>query len=686
MNAGEGPCKLYPKPLMNPEFLLPAPQRVDQPFDGRRRVIIDSISPEIDGGRFPAKCIEGESITVDADIFTDGADTIEAELLFRRRGEQEWASVPMASLVNDLWTASFKLGAPGLYEYTVRAWVDHFLTWQKGLRKKIDAGQDIGLDLKIGATIVELGAARARGEDAGTLHHHVGLLTVGDRESAVEAALGDELAAAMCRCPDKSIASMYEKILLLQVDQRKAGFSTWYEFFPRSWSSEPGRHGTFRDCMALLPRIAQMGFDVVYLPPIHPIGMAKRKGRNNSLVAMPDDPGSCWAIGSPDGGHTAVHPELGTMADFEAFVQEAERNGISVALDIAFQCSPDHPWVLEHPQWFRWRPDGTVQFAENPPKRYEDILPIDFETKDWQGLWTELRGVFLFWVGKGVKIFRVDNPHTKAFPFWEWALGSIREKHPDTVFLAEAFTRPKLMARLAKAGYNQSYTYFTWRNTKHELQEYLSELTGTELVDFMRPNFWPNTPDILHEELQTGSRAKFIIRQLLAATLSSNYGMYGPAYELCEHVPVAPGKEEYIDSEKYEFKRWDMDRPGNIRAEITAVNRIRRENPALQQTRNITFVRIDAGANREHDQLMAYVKRSADGGNVILTVVNLDHRNTQGGWLRFPLELFGLPHTQPFTVEDLLSGQSYVWNGEWNFVELNPHAVPAHIFRVILPS
>jgi starch synthase (maltosyl-transferring) len=671
---------------MNPEFLLPAPLRVEQPFDGRRRVIIDRLSPEIDGGRFPAKCIEGETVTVEADIFTDGADTIEAELLFRRRGDQEWSAVPMAFLVNDLWTASFKVGAPGIYEYSVRAWVDHFLTWQKGLKKKIEAGQDIGIDLKIGATIVELGAARARGEDAGTLHHHVGLLTVGDREAAVDAALGDELAAAMMRCPDKSIASMYEKVLLLQVDQRKAGFSTWYEFFPRSWASDPGRHGTFRDCMAMLPRIAQMGFDVVYLPPIHPIGMAKRKGRNNSLVAMPDDPGSCWAIGGADGGHTSVHPDLGTMADFEAFVQEAERNGISVALDIAFQCSPDHPWVLEHPQWFRWRPDGTVQYAENPPKRYEDILPIDFETKDWQALWTELRGVFLFWVGKGVKIFRVDNPHTKAFPFWEWALGTIREKHPDTIFLAEAFTRPKLMARLAKAGYNQSYTYFTWRNTKHELQEYLTELTGTELVDFMRPNFWPNTPDILHEELQTGSRAKFIIRQVLAATLSANYGMYGPAYELCEHVPMAPGKEEYIDSEKYEIKRWDLDRPGNIRAEITAVNRIRRENPALQQTRNITFVRIDAGSNREHDQLIAYVKRSADGGNVILTVVNLDHRNTQGGWLRFPLELFGLPHTQPFTVQDLLSGQSYVWNGEWNFIELNPHAMPTHIFRVILPS
>lgn len=671
---------------MKSDFFQPAPFRSELSFDGRRRVIIDRVSPEIDGGRFPAKRASGERMIVEADIFTDGADTVEAELLYRPCGAKDWVSVSMSPLGNDLWTASFITGAPGSYEYTVRAWVDHFLTWQKGLKKKIDAGQDVAIDLKIGAAIVELGAARAKGEDAGTLHHHVGILTVGDPVTAVDAALGEELTAAMQRCPDKSIATMYEKVLLLQVDQRKAGFSTWYEFFPRSWGSEPGRHGTFRDCMTILPRISQMGFDVVYLPPIHPIGQTKRKGRNNSLVAAPDDPGSCWAIGSADGGHTAVHPELGSMEDFEAFVREAELNGISVALDIAFQCSPDHPWVLEHPQWFRWRPDGTVQFAENPPKRYEDILPIDFETKDWQNLWTELRGVFLFWIGKGVKIFRVDNPHTKAFPFWEWAIGTIRDAHPDTVFLAEAFTRPKLMARLAKAGYTQSYSYFTWRNNKHDLQQYLTELTRTELRNFMRPNFWPNTPDILHEELQSGSRAKFIIRMALAATLSSNYGMYGPAYELCEHLPVAHGKEEYIDSEKYEIKSWDLDRPGNIRAEITAVNRIRREHPALQQTADITFVRIDAGEGREHEQLMGYVKRSDDGRDVILTVVNLDDHHTQGGWLRFPLELFGLPHTQQFMVEDLLSGNSFTWNGEWNFIELNPHHMPVHIFSVKLPS
>ncbi|NTW52860.1 MAG: alpha-1,4-glucan--maltose-1-phosphate maltosyltransferase [Chlorobiaceae bacterium] len=673
---------------MKPEFILPAPIQTsgDKPFDGRRRVVIENLSPEIDGGRFPVKRVDGDRVSVEADIFTDGSDIIVAELLYRRRGAQEWSAVSMTPTFNDRWTATFEVGAPGMYEYTVQAWIDHFQTWQNGLKKKLDAGQDVGLDLRIGATIVELGAARARDEDAGTLHHNIGLLSIGGRDKAIEAAFGEELSAAMRRSPEKAIASTYEKLLLLQVDQKKAGFSSWYEFFPRSWSSEPGKHGTFRDCALILPRIARMGFDVVYLPPIHPIGLTKRKGKNNSLVAGPDEPGSCWAIGSPDGGHTSVHPELGTIDDFEAFVQTAEQNGISVALDIAFQCSPDHPWVQEHPQWFRWRPDGTVQFAENPPKRYEDILPIDFESKDWQNLWVALRDVFLFWVGKGVKIFRVDNPHTKAFPFWEWAIGSIREAHPDTVFLAEAFTRPKLMARLAKGGYSQSYTYFTWRNNKHELQEYVNELTRTELREYMRPNFWPNTPDILHEELQSGNRAKFVIRFILASTLSSNYGMYGPAYELCENAPMGPGKEEYIDSEKYEIKNWDLDRPGNIRSEIAMVNRIRKNNPALQQTADITFVRIDAGQGREHDQLIGYVKRSADGRNVILTVVNLDHKNTRGGWLRFPLELFGLPHTQAFTVEELLSGRNYDWSGEWNYIELNPAVMPAHIFRIILPS
>ena len=652
-------------------------------FDGRRRVIIEGVVPEIDGGLFPAKRFEGERVVAGADIFTDGADRIVAELCWKRRGEKTWRRVPMTPLVNDRWEAEFSPGEPGRYEFTIEAWIDHFATWAAGLKKKIDAKVDVSLELLMGAHLVEEAAGRSPEPDAERLREIAAVIRDGGN-GAADAALSDEPAKLIRRNPDKRFAMLYERTPEIRVDQRKAGFSSWYEFFPRSWSKEPGRHGTFRECKRLLPLIAGMGFDVVYLPPIHPIGTTKRKGRNNSLVATPEDPGSCWAIGGTEGGHKAVHPELGTLDDFREFVREAEAHGISVALDVAFQCSPDHPWVKEHPQWFRWRPDGTVQFAENPPKKYEDILPIDFETADWKNLWEELKSVFLFWIDQGVKIFRVDNPHTKAFRFWDWAIDGISAVHPDTVFLAEAFTRPKVMARLAKGGFNQSYTYFTWRNTKRELQDYLKELTTTELREYMRPNFWPNTPDILHEELQTGLRPVFIARMVLAATLSSNYGMYGPAYELCEHVPVKKGKEEYLDSEKYEIKRWDVDRPGNIRAEIAAVNRIRRENPALQQTANIEFLRIDEGEGVEHEMLMGYVKRSPDDENVILTVVNLDPRNTRSGWLRFPLERFGLEHTHRFRVEDLLSNRIFEWDGEWNYVELNPEQMPTHIFRINL--
>ena len=669
---------------MNHAFRRATPNYSNQPFDGRQRVIIENVSPELDGGNFAAKAVEGERVVVEADIFVDGADTITAELCFRPAGSEEWHSSPMEPQGNDRWQGSFTVGLPGRYEYTVAARIDHFQTWNKGLVKKIAAGQDVSLDLQIGALLVDKGAERADAKDAALLNYIASCLRSKDMEDAATAALDAELALLMERHPDKAYASVYDKVLGLTVEQKKAGCSAWYELFPRSWGSKPGKHGTFKDCTRQLPMIAGMGFDVLYLPPIHPIGYTKRKGKNNALVAAPGEPGSCWAIGNKDGGHKAVHPELGTIKDFTEFVAQAEKHGISVALDIAFQCSPDHPYVQEHPQWFTWRPDGTVQFAENPPKRYEDILPINFESADWQNLWIELKSIFMFWISKGVKIFRVDNPHTKAFPFWEWAIASIREEYPETVFLAEAFTRPKLMARLAKVGYSQSYSYFTWRNTKEELQAYVTELTSAPLKHFMRANFWPNTPDILHEELQSGDRVKFIIRLVLASTLSSNYGMYGPAYELCEHLPVAEGKEEYLDSEKYEIRQWDLDRPGNIRAEITRINRIRKENLALQQTSDITFVRVESSPGHEHDQLMGYVKRSADGSNIIFTVVNLDQSGTQAGWLRFPLELFGLSHQHPFKVEDLLSGNSYDWQGEWNYVEVNPQVMPAHIFRVTL--
>ena len=669
---------------MNNAFRRAAPYYSNQPFDGRQRVVIENVSPELDGGNYAAKAVEGERVVVEADIFVDGADTIMAELCFRPQGSKNWHVSPMVPQGNDRWRGSFVAGVPGRYDYTIEARVDHFQTWKKGLEKKIAAGQDVSLDLQIGALLVDKGAARAKAADAAMLNFIASCLRSKDKEEAVTGALDVELGRLMERYPDKSHASLYDKLLSLTVEQKKAGCSAWYELFPRSWGSEPGKHGTFNDCRRQLPMIAGMGFDVLYLPPIHPIGQTKRKGKNNALVAAPGEPGSCWAIGNKDGGHKAVHPELGTIEDFTLFVTEAGKLGISVALDIAFQCSPDHPYVQEHPQWFTWRPDGTVQFAENPPKRYEDILPINFESVDWQNLWIELKSIFMFWIGKGVKIFRVDNPHTKAFPFWEWAIASIREEYPDTVFLAEAFTRPKLMARLAKVGYSQSYSYFTWRNTKHELQEYVTELTSAPLKHFMRANFWPNTPDILHEELQQGGREKFIIRLVLASTLSSNYGMYGPAYELCENSPVGEGKEEYLDSEKYEIRQWDLDRPGNIRAEITRINHIRKENPALQQSSDITFVRIEDSPGHEHEQLMGYVKRSAEDGNIILTVVNLDQFGTQGGWLRFPLELFSLSPQHTFTVEDLLSGSRYQWSGEWNYVEINPRVMPAHIFRVTL--
>ena len=670
---------------MNHVFRRATPYYSTQPFDGRQRVVIENVSPELDGGNYAAKAVEGECVVVEVDIFVDGADTIVAELYDRPLGSEEWHSSPMEPQGNDRWKGSFVAGAPGRYEYTVEARVDHFQTWQKGLVKKIAVGQDVSLDLQIGALLVDKGAERAtKAADAALLNFIASCLRSEDKDDAAAAALDVELGRLMERYPDNSCASLYDKRLQLIVEQKKAGCSAWYELFPRSWGSQPGQHGTFNDCRRQLPLIAGMGFDVLYFPPIHPIGHTKRKGKNNALVAAPGEPGSCWAIGNKDGGHKAVQPELGTLEDFTKFVAEAETLGISVALDIAFQCSPDHPYVQEHPQWFTWRPDGTVQFAENPPKRYEDILPINFESVDWQNLWIELKSIFMFWISKGVKIFRVDNPHTKAFPFWEWAIASIREEHADTVFLAEAFTRPKLMARLAKVGFSQSYSYFTWRNSKHDLQEYVTELTSAPLKHFMRANFWPNTPDILHEELQQGGREKFIIRLVLASTLSSNYGMYGPSYELCDNVPVGEGKEEYLDSEKYEIRQWDLDRPGNIRAEITRINRIRKENPALQQNSDITFVRIEDSPGHEHEQLMGYVKRSEEDGNIILTVVNLDQFGTQGGWLRFPLELFNLSPQYTFTVEDLLSGSRYQWSGEWNFVEINPRLMPAHIFRVTL--
>jgi starch synthase (maltosyl-transferring) len=645
-------------------------------FNGRQRVVIDRIRPAIDGGLFPAKRVEGESVHVEADIIADGHDLVRAVLRFRPEGGR-WKEIPLHDQGNDHWTASFTVERPGFYEYTVRAWIDHFDTWLAGIRKKHDAAVVEEADLAIGARLVREAADRARGKDADRIIGVADALMKGERDTdrRLGAVLKGEAVSLIRQYPDRSLETEFRQILRVRVDRKRAAFSAWYELFPRS-AGPGGTHGTFRDVMERLPYIARLGFDVVYLPPVHPIGTTKRKGRNNNVLAGPDDPGSPWAIGSPEGGHTAVHPQLGTLDDFDELVERMRSYEMEPALDIAFQCSPDHPWVSEHPEWFVSRPDGTIQYAENPPKKYEDIYPINFETPQWESLWTELKEVFLFWCRRGVRIFRVDNPHTKAFPFWEWVIRELQGEYPDTIFLAEAFTRPKRMYRLAKAGFTQSYTYFTWRNTPAELREYMTELTTTEAAEFFRPNFWPNTPDILHEDLQTGGTPAFKARFALAATLSSNFGIYGPAFELQEHTPVKPGSEEYLHSEKYEIRQWDLGRPDSLAPYITGINRIRREHEALQDNRHLRFHPCD------NPSILCYSKRNDDGDNVILVCVNMDYRHVQSGWVEFSPPAVGLPEQPPFVVRDLLSGMSYTWRGFWNFIELDPRSQPVHIFSL----
>jgi starch synthase (maltosyl-transferring) len=643
--------------------------------DGRRRVVIENVNPEIDGGRFAIKRVIGEKVVVTADIFADGHDAISAKLLYRAPKDKEWKEAPMTFVENDRWGGEFWVEGIGVYRYTVIGWIDHFRTWQRDMKKKYDAHQDLKVDLLIGAKYVEEASQSASGEDKKRLIDFGKMLKKGEDKEAVLVALNAELTELMDQYPDKKFAVSYQKELSVWVDRGKALFSAWYELFPRSCSKEPNRHGTFKDCERLLPEIARMGFDILYLPPVHPIGRTNRKGKNNVLENNPDDVGSPWAIGSKEGGHQAIHPQLGTLEDFERLIMKAKTHGIELAMDLAFQCSPDHPHVKEHPDWFRWRPDGSIQSAENPPKKYEDIVPLNFETETWQELWEELKTVVLFWIEKGIRIFRVDNPHTKPFPFWDWLIGEIKREYPEVIFLSEAFTRPKVMYRLAKLGMTQSYTYFAWRNTKRELVEYLTELTQTEVKEYFRPNFWPNTPDILSEPLQYGGRSAFLIRFVLAATLSSNYGIYGPAFELCIHEAI-PGREEYLHSEKYEIKHWDRDKSGTLRDFIARVNRIREENPALQATFNLNFYEVD------NESLLFYGKATDDLSNIILIIINLDPFHTQSGWVRVPIEAFGLDANQPYMVHDLLSDDKYIWQGERNYVELNPQVLPANIFRV----
>ncbi len=639
---------------------------------GRKRVVIEYVGPRINAGQFPIKRVVGREVNVAAHVFTDGHDKIRAELLYRTESDKTYKSEKMSYTFNDEWKGTFKISELKDYRYTVRAWLDRFETWRENLRKKIDAGQNVNIDLIIGAELIEKASDRARGEDTSELIRlSVMLKEHNDIEKAKEAALGNKLSVLMEKFPDKSSAVIYEKELKVAVNRSKAMFSAWYEIFPRSTGQE-GRHGTFADCEKLLPDIKNLGFDVLYLSPIHPIGKTNRKGKNNSQVCEPEDPGSPWAIGSAEGGHKAIHPELGTLEDFRGLVETAKQYDIEIAMDIAFQCSPDHPYVKEHPEWFRWRPDNTVQFAENPPKKYEDILPFNFETEQWKELWEELKSIVVFWIEQGVRIFRVDNPHTKPFVFWQWLISEIKKNYPETIFLAEAFTRPKLMCRLAKIGFDQSYTYFAWRNTKYEIEKYIKELTQSESALYLRPNFWPNTPDILTQYLQNDSRAAFIIRLVLAATLSSNYGIYGPAFELCINQAIA-GQEEYLNSEKYEIKHWNRNQAHNIRGVIARVNRSRNQNASLQETNNIKFYDID------NNMMIAYGKATGDLSNITIMVINLDPFHKQAGWLTLPLEELGIAATQPYLLHDELSNDKYIWQGRTNYIELDPRVIPAHI-------
>ncbi len=648
------------------------------PSDGRRRAVIESITPSVDGGRFPAKRTIGDTVVVEVDAFADGHDIVLVRLRHRPPGERAWIELAMEPLGNDRWRATFPVDRLGRHAFTVAAWTDGWSTWRRDLRKRLDAEQDVGVDLLIGADLVEAARLRAievrADTDAAILAERVAQLR-GDRPVPA-AALDDDLDRLMVRHSDRSHETVHEPVLELVVDPVRARFSTWYELFPRSASPDPDRHGTFHDVIARLPYIADLGFDVLYLPPIHPIGETFRKGPNNVTVSGPSDPGVPWAIGSSEGGHDATHPELGTQADFQELVRAADEQGIAVALDIAFQASPDHPAVRDHPSWFRHRPDGTVQYAENPPKKYQDIYPFDFESPDWAGLWAYLEGVFRHWIGHGVRAFRVDNPHTKALPFWEWAITRIKADHPDVLFLAEAFTRPKVMYRLAKLGFTQSYTYFTWRTNKHELADYFLELTRPPVADFFGPNFWPNTPDILHATLQEGGRPMFQARYVLAAMASSNIGIYGPAFELTENTPREPDSEEYLHSEKYQQRTWELHGPTSIAPLIRRVNEIRRDHPALQRNAGLAIHRID------DDQLIAWSKSTDDRSDRILTIVSLDPVEVRSGVLNVDLAELWLDPDRPYEVEDLIDGGVERWKGSEIPITIDPAGVPARVLRI----
>jgi starch synthase (maltosyl-transferring) len=638
-------------------------------INGQQRIIIENVQPEVEGGMYPAKRTVGEKVDVTADIFCDGHDHIRAHMLYRKEGVEKWETAEMKHHMNDLWTASFVTGEKGFYEFTILAWIDHFETWYDGFKKKAAAKVDVTVELQEGVIFLK----RLMESKDETLENAIKKLQ-GTYVDAVEYVVSDDFARLVHDYPLPEHPVMPDIIWRVASEHKKANFSTWYELFPRSAALEE-RHGNFRDVIKLLPRISTMGFDVLYLPPIHPIGKVNRKGKNNNVNSAPGEPGSPWAIGNDTGGHKAIHEELGTLEDYKALIREAKKSGIDIALDIAFQCAPDHPYVKEHPQWFKQRPDGTIQYAENPPKKYQDIYPFNFETEDWKALWEELLSVITYWIDQGVTIFRVDNPHTKPIPFWQWAIAEVNRKYEDIIFLSEAFTRPKIMASLAKVGFTQSYTYFTWRVSKAEIVEYMNELVFGQSRNYFRPNFWPNTPDILPWHLQYQGENIFIIRLALAATLSSNYGMYGPVYEHYENIPVE-GKEEYYNSEKYEIKRYDWKRTNRMTDIISMVNKARKDHVALQSTWNLTFCHV------EDPYLLAYVKATDDLSSIIMVIVNLDPNARHSGFVQLPKDRLKIDGNINVKLHDLVTDEHYTWTQEWNYVELDPFKMPFHLFKL----
>ncbi len=639
-------------------------------------VAIENLQPLLDSGRYPIKRIVGEDLVVEADIFKDGHDVVAAVLKWRVLGQRGWRETPMTFVDNDRWRGICTLYDEAIHEYTVEAWTDSFRSWQREFAKKFEAGiSDLRSEALEGAALVQAATKRARDRaDRARLLEFSEQISTAANSEIYAIAQSAELDVLMATYPDRSDATQYGPPPRVIVDRSAALFAAWYEFFPRSAEGRDDRGSTFRDCLPRLDDAKAMGFDVIYLPPIHPIGHTNRKGQNNSTTSEPGDPGVPWAIGSEVGGHKAVEPSLGTLADFEWFQKEVRKRGMEIALDFALNCSPDHPYVKEHPEWFYRRPDGTIKYAENPPKKYEDIYPLNFRCENWRELWAEIRSIVLFWAKRGVRIFRVDNPHTKPVAFWEYLITGVREKYPDTIFLSEAFTRPKMMKALAKAGFNQSYTYFTWRNSKRELIEYFTELTQTEMSEYFRPNLWPNTPDILPFVLQEGGRPAFMIRVLLAATLSPLYGIYS-GYELCENQAL-PDREEYLDSEKYQFKKRDWNAPGNIKDWIARLNRIRKQNRSLQLYTNLRFYPA------ENEAILFYSKMTPARDNIILVVVNLDPHRKQHSFVDVPIEQFGQMESDQYKVQDLLSGATYTWRGRRNYVDLDPEVQPAHIFLV----